>query len=38
MPINLLLMTPNYEFNLFEVPKSYMNLQTEFYKKKCKYC
>ena len=34
----MLLMTPYYEFNLFELPKSFLNFQTEFYKKKCVYC
>ena len=38
MPVILLLMTPYFDFNFFEIPKSYMNLQTEFYKKKCEYC
>jgi len=38
MPIIMLLMTPYYDFNFFEIPKSYMTLQTEFYKKKCEYC
>jgi hypothetical protein len=26
MPINLLLMTQYFDFNFFEIPKSYMNL------------
>lgn len=34
----MLLMTPYFEFNLFEMPKNFKNLQTEYYKKKCIFC
>lgn len=38
MPTNLLLMTTYYEFNFTDIPQSYMNLQTEYYKRPCIYC
>ena len=38
MPINLILMTPYFEFNFIEVPKNFKILQTEYYKKKCDFC
>ena len=38
MPINLLLMTPYFEFNFVDFPNSFLNLQTEYYKRPCSYC
>ena len=38
MPINLILMTPYFEFNLFETPPSFRKLQAQFYKKPCHFC
>lgn len=38
MPVNLLLMTPNFEFNLEALPDNFLRLQTEFYQKLCCYC
>ena len=38
MPVNLILMTPYFVFDLYEIPKNYQNLQTEYYKRKCGYC
>ena len=33
-----MLLTPYYQFDLFEIPQCFLNLQTEYYKKKCNYC
>lgn len=38
MPVNLLLLTRYYEFKLFELPSSFMDLQRHYYKKPCSYC
>ena len=38
MPLNLMLLTPYHTFSLFELPDTFLSLQTTFYKKKCHYC
>ena len=38
MPVSLMLMTPYFVFNLQGLPPSFLNLQTEFYKRQCSYC
>lgn len=38
MPENLLLLTPYFSFQLFQIPDNFMHLQTIFYKKPCDYC
>lgn len=38
MPTNLLLMIPTFEFSLYQLPNTFMDLQKEFYKRKCTYC
>lgn len=32
MPVNLLLMTPHFEFNLFDMPADFKGLQRQYYK------
>jgi len=38
MPVNLMLMTPYYQFNFISIPMTYRELQTQYYKKPCVYC